>query len=98
MVDTGATVVVMSHRDARRAGIMVAPSDYTGRARTANGIARVPMVIAEGATFGLAYDPVRQRTVLFGGASGTLLDDTWEFDGQDWAQIATANAPRFENA
>lgn len=34
---------------------------------------------------GLAYDPRRQATVLFGGASGArLLDDTWEWDGTSW--------------
>jgi hypothetical protein len=35
--------------------------------------------------FGLAYDPARQSTVLFGGqAPGHLLSDTWEFDGARW--------------
>ena len=36
----------------------------------------------------LAYDPNRDRTVLFGGASGQmLLADTWEWDGQEWTQV-----------
>ena len=37
----------------------------------------------------MAYDPDRQRTVLFGGvgASGAL-DDTWEWDGTDWTQMS----------
>lgn len=32
----------------------------------------------------MAYDPVRQRTVMFGGRGATLLDDTWEWDGAAW--------------
>lgn len=38
----------------------------------------------------IAYDPIRQITVLFGGrnASGDPLGDTWEWDGVDWRQIA----------
>ena len=44
---------------------------------------------------GAAYDSKRQRTVMFGGQdeSGILLDDTWEFDGNSWRKIVTANAP-----
>ncbi len=36
-----------------------------------------------------AYDPLRQRLVLFGGkdADGNMLDDMWEFDGQTWNPI-----------
>jgi hypothetical protein len=34
----------------------------------------------------MAYDPVRKRIVLYGGfdASRKNLDDTWEWDGQNW--------------
>ena len=37
----------------------------------------------------MAYDTARGRVVLFGGRHGALddacwLDDTWEWDGQDW--------------
>jgi hypothetical protein len=34
----------------------------------------------------MAYDPARQRIVLYGGfdPSGNDLDDTWEWDGKDW--------------
>lgn len=52
----------------------------------------------DGASF--AYDPVRQRCVLFGGTStfywttpGALLADTWEFDGIDWRLVAPAGSP-----
>lgn len=42
----------------------------------------------------LAYDPIRDRIVLFGGvdANGALQSDTWEWDGSTW--LATANDPQ----
>lgn len=48
--------------------------------------------------FQMVHDPVRDRIVMFGGRGGTgfngqLLNETWEFDGTTWAQIATANTP-----
>lgn len=48
----------------------------------------------------MAYDPRRERVVLFGGyrrtAAGTLrLGDTWEWDGNGWREVATTGpAPR----
>lgn len=44
MIDTGATLVALSHEDAGRAGIRPNSSDYTHRVRTANGIAKVAPV------------------------------------------------------
>lgn len=39
----------------------------------------------------MAYDPIRQRVVLFGGTtdygSSSSMSDTWEYDGEDWVQI-----------
>lgn len=33
----------------------------------------------------LAFDPIRNRTLLFGGSTGSgHLDDTWEWDGTRW--------------
>jgi hypothetical protein len=46
--------------------------------------------------FGLTYDELRRRTVLFGGVHAVTweeLNDTWEFDGQRWTQIPTTHAP-----
>jgi hypothetical protein len=45
----------------------------------------------------VAYDPVRQKTVLFGGwnSSAGLFNDTWEWDGTSWTQVpATGPQPR----
>ena len=39
----------------------------------------------------MAYDSVRDRVVLFGGANnGTALGDTWEWDGASWTQVSAA--------
>jgi hypothetical protein len=38
----------------------------------------------------MAYDPLRQRTVMFGGNTGTtVLGDTWEWDGATWSPVST---------
>jgi hypothetical protein len=49
---------------------------------------------------GMAYDPLRRRTVLFGGSSGTR--ETWEWDGTNWfnlspAILTAANTPSARN-
>ncbi|MBL9038257.1 MAG: hypothetical protein JNG84_07085, partial [Archangium sp.] len=52
-----------------------------------------PPVRSDGA---LAYDPVRQKVVLFGGRDPNTVSfrsDTWEWTGADWAQLAPATAP-----
>jgi hypothetical protein len=41
----------------------------------------------------MAYDSARGKTVMFGGWDTFYLNDTWEYDGVDWVQIMTANAP-----
>lgn len=45
----------------------------------------------------MAYDPVRQRSVMYGGVScggfggfDTIMNDTWEWDGISWTQRNTA--------
>lgn len=49
--------------------------------------------------FCMTYDSTRHVTVLFGGdgtdAAGNhvLLNDTWEYDGNDWRQVITAHSP-----
>ena len=48
----------------------------------------------------MAHDSEGERTVVFGGCSSmqdqrcrSFLDDTWEFDGSDWAQIDSPGPP-----
>lgn len=44
---------------------------------------------------GLAYDSVRGRTVLYGGAdaAGNYLGDTWEYDGTAWTPATFGGGP-----
>lgn len=52
--------------------------------KSAGGNAGIDMPDAEG-TYCMAYDPVREVIVLFGGRSfTTLYGDTWEWDGLAW--------------
>jgi cysteine-rich repeat protein len=46
----------------------------------------------------LAYDPIRQRVVLFGGDNGSPLSDTWEWDGSGWLQLKPAVSPPARSA
>ena len=44
----------------------------------------------------MAYDPILQRTVLFGGQDPSTfanLADTWEWDGTNWSQATPATHP-----
>jgi len=42
----------------------------------------------------MAYDPVSQKIVLFGGVGfNGFLDDTWAFDGRDWRPLKTNGSP-----
>ncbi len=41
----------------------------------------------------LAFDLVRQRTVLFGGNNSNSLAETWEWDGALWTRITPAQSP-----
>src|SRR5262245_43636984 len=46
LVDSGASLVVLSHEDAERAGLRPCAQDYTQRVSTANGVTRVaPMLL-----------------------------------------------------
>jgi hypothetical protein len=56
---------------------------------------RVPMK-SPSARYGhsMAYDSVRKKVVLFGGSSATeLFNDTWEWDGINWAKADALTAP-----
>jgi aspartyl protease family protein len=55
MVDTGATMVVISYKTASRLGLQVLDADYTGRTQTANGVAAVAPVTLREVTIGPIY-------------------------------------------
>ena len=79
-------------------GSTVAPASVLGDTWEWNGTSwlHVSPTAAPDARSGhtLSFDPVRARTILFGGsdAASVLRSDTWEWDGQTWAQN-TANGP-----
>jgi hypothetical protein len=54
-----------------------------------------PLALSPRTGCGLAYDPTRQRLVLFGGLDAGLgaLDDVWEWDGAAWSQPLPATRP-----
>jgi len=45
--------------------------------------------------FGIAYDPVRNRTVVFGGQAqnGNLVSDVWEWNETTWTQVSPLAGP-----
>lgn len=47
----------------------------------------------------LSYDAGRERVVLFGGSGPGLekLDDTWEWDGESWEQVASGGPAARDN-
>lgn len=75
MVDTGASIVALSHEDAQRAGVYVRPSDFTHRVNTANGTARIAPVTLDSVSIGditvrdvsaAVSEPGRLQTSLLG--------------------------------
>jgi aspartyl protease family protein len=74
MVDTGASLVALTYEDAERAGIFVKPSDFTHRAQTANGIARVaPVTISRIRIGDITVHDIRAVVSERGASERTLL-------------------------
>ena len=44
---------------------------------------------------GIVYDPIRQRTVMFGGLStgNRPINETWTYDGTDWTKLSPSTNP-----
>ncbi|MCR9248722.1 MAG: hypothetical protein NXI31_27145 [bacterium] len=61
--------------------------EYDGAAWNA-----IPTPAPSRRTLAMAFDSIRQRTVLFGGVgvAGGLHGDTWEWDGASWTHVAVA--------
>jgi hypothetical protein len=53
----------------------------------------VPVSPDPRAAHAMAYDPPRDRVVLFGGGAAAHLDDTWEWDGSRWSRRTPATVP-----
>ena len=73
MVDTGATNVVLSRRDAERLGIDPASLVYLGQAQTANGIVRTARVKLNDVQLGTWQDETLAAWVNDGEMDGSLL-------------------------
>ncbi len=78
MVDTGASMVALTWEDAERAGIFVRPSDFTHRANTANGVAKVAPVTIDSISIGhITVRNIKGMVSEPGKLSGTLLGMTF---------------------
>jgi len=44
--------------------------------------------------YGLAFHPVRNAVIVFGGRGGGALGDTWAWDGTTWSPIPTPSGPQ----
>ncbi len=73
VVDTGATEVVLSPQDARRAGIDPDGLAYLGRARTANGVVRTARVRIDEMRLGDIVERDLPVSVTEGEMDGSLL-------------------------
>lgn len=72
VVDTGATVVILTRDDARKIGLDPDALDYSGRARTANGEVRMaPVTLKEMTLSGVTMNNV--RAAVNGGRLDTSL-------------------------
>lgn len=43
--------------------------------------------------FGMAYDPLRKKIVLYGGGKAQVRNELWEFDGKVWSKINAKDYP-----
>ena len=73
VVDTGATDIVLSEADARRAGFTTSELDYIGRAQTANGEVRIAPVRSDRFAVGGIEDVGVRAVVNEGDLDGSLL-------------------------
>ncbi len=83
MVDTGASMVVLTYEDAETAGIYLKDSDFTHRASTANGYSRIAPVSLDRVSIGditvrgvkaAVAEPGRLQTTLLGMSFLSRLD------------------------
>lgn len=81
-----------AHRDGRRLFDLGFPDRHLGVDRNQLG-ARHPRSHPKGGQIeSMAYDPVRQLDVYYGGYAGSYQSGTWEFSNT-WALSSSANSP-----
>ena len=73
MVDTGASMVALTYEDARRAGLTPRDSDFTHRANTANGVAKVAPIVIDRLSIGNVEVRNVQAAVMEEGKLDTTL-------------------------
>jgi len=74
MVDTGATLVVLSYEDAERLGLSPRNLDFWGRVDTANGVAAVaPVMLDRVRVHGITVRDVKAIVAQRGALTGNLL-------------------------
>jgi hypothetical protein len=72
------------------------PETWTFDTATGNYTQKSPDTFVSGRRdHAMAYDPVNKEIIMFGGyrADGTLLNDTWSWDGTDWTLLSPAASP-----
>ena len=77
LVDTGASTVALSEDDADAIGLPVHQLDYSGRAKTANGVARIAPVMIDEITVGDHVVRNVQGVVIEGHTGESLLGMTF---------------------
>ena len=74
MVDTGASMVALTYEDAERAGIYLNDSKFVHRVNTANGVARIALVMLDSVSIGsIKIHNVRAAVSERGRLTTTLL-------------------------
>lgn len=77
VIDTGASQVVLSRRDAARIGIDPADLNYSGAANTANGVVRTAPVVLQEVRLGAITDRGVPAVVNEGAMDASLLGMTY---------------------
>ncbi|MCC7320454.1 MAG: TIGR02281 family clan AA aspartic protease [Rubellimicrobium sp.] len=77
VIDTGASDIVLSARDARKAGIDTGALVYLGQAQTANGTVATAPVVLDSLEIGPVTDRNLRAVVNGGEMEGSLLGMSW---------------------
>ncbi|MEM1277080.1 MAG: TIGR02281 family clan AA aspartic protease [Pseudomonadota bacterium] len=87
LVDTGASEIVLSQRDAARIGIAIEDLNFSGRAFTANGTVRTANVVLDEITLGSFTDRNVRARVNGGELFGSLLGISYLDRFKSWQVV-----------